>query len=86
LKIVNFKQFVLDFVKYSTVYIIVCANITKISDKKSVKSEIFKKLKNLEDICNNKLTKILSELKKENYTIKFQDRKKLSFISFYNLL
>jgi len=86
LKIINFKQFVLDFAKYSTVYIIVCVNVTKISDKKLVESEIFKKLKNLEDICNNKLTEILSELKKENYIIEFQNRKQLFFISLYNFL
>jgi len=86
LKIINFKQFVLDFVKYSTVYTIVCTDITKTSDKKSVESEIFKKLKNLKDICNNKLTEILLELRKKNYVIKFQNNKKLFFIFFYNFL
>jgi len=86
LKIINFKQFVLDFVKYSTVYTIVCTDITKTSDKKSVESEIFKKLKNLKDICNNKLTEILSELRKKNYIIEFQNDKKLSFMSLYNFL
>jgi len=86
LKIINFKQFVLDFVKYSTVYTIVCADVTKISDKKSVESEIFKKLKDLKDICDNKLTEILSELKKKDYAIEFQNDKELSFMSLYNFL
>ncbi len=49
------------------------------------KSKIFKELKNLKNICNNKLAKILSELKKKN-TIKFQNNKKLLFIIFYNFL
>ncbi len=39
--------------------------------KKLAKSKIFKKLRNLKDVCNNKLTKILLELKRENYVIKF---------------
>jgi len=86
LKIINFKQFVLDLVKYSTVYTIVCADITKTSDKKSVKFEIFKKLRDLKDICNNKLTEILSELRRKNYIIELQNNKELSFISLYNLL
>ncbi len=86
LKIVNFKQFVLDLAKYSIVYTIVCAGVTEILDKKSAKSKNFKKLRNLKDVCNNKLTKILSKLRKENYTIKFQNNKKLLFIFLYNFL
>jgi len=71
LKIVNFKQFVLDLVKYSIVYTIVCANITKILDKKLAKSKIFKKLRNLKNIYNNKLVEILLKLRRENYIIEF---------------
>jgi len=40
LKIINLKQFVLDFIKYSTIYIIVCANVIKTLDKKLTKFEI----------------------------------------------
>ena len=65
LKIVNFKQFVLDFVKYSIVYTIVCDNITKMLNKKLTKFKIFKKLRDLKDIYNNKLAKSLSKLKKK---------------------
>ncbi len=43
-------------------------------------------MKDLKNIYNNKLTKILLELRRENYTIKFQNSKKLLFISFYNFL
>jgi len=71
LKIINFKQFVLDLVKYSTVYTIVCADVTKTLNKKSIESKILKKLKNLKNICNNKLTRILLELRKKNYVIEF---------------
>jgi len=71
LKIVNFKQFVLDFVKYSIVYTIVCANITKTLNKKLTKFKILKKLRNLKDVYNNKLIRILSKLRKEDYAIKF---------------
>jgi len=70
LKIINFKQFVLDLVKYSTIYTIVCANITKTLSKKLAKFEISKKLRNLEDVYNNKLIKILLELEREDYIIK----------------
>jgi len=70
LKISNFKQLVLDLVKYSTIYTIVCANITKTLSKKLAKFEISKKLRNLEDVYNNKLIKILLELEREDYTIK----------------
>jgi len=70
LKIVDFKQFVLDLVKYSIVYTIVCANIIETLDKKLTKSKIFKKLKDLKDVYNNKLAKILLELRKEDYVIK----------------
>jgi len=83
---INLKQFVLDLVKHTTIYTIVCASVTKMSNKKSIKSKILKKSRNLKDICNNKLTKILLKLRKENYVIKFQDNKKLSFIFLYNLL
>jgi len=86
LKIIDFKQFVLDFVKYSIVYTIVCINITKISSKKLAKFKIFKKLRNLEDVYNNKLARILSKLRREDYIIKLQNNKKLLFISLYNLL
>ncbi len=55
-------------------------------DKKLTKFKIFKKLKDLKDIYNNKLAKILSKLRKENYVIKFQNNKELLFISFYNFL
>ncbi len=71
MKIINFKQFFLDFVKYSIVYTIVCANITKILDKNLAKFKISKKLRNLKNVCNNKLTKILLKLERENYAIKF---------------
>jgi len=86
LKIINFKQFVLDLVKYNTIYTIVCANVTKTLDKKLTKFKIFKELRDLKNIYNNKLTRILLELKKENYVIKFQNNKELLFISFYNFL
>ncbi len=43
-------------------------------------------MKDLKNFYNNKLTKILLELRRENYTIKFQNSKKLLFISFYNFL
>jgi len=62
-------QFVLDFVKHSIVYAIVCVNVTKTSNKKLAKSKIFKKLRDLKDVCNNKLIKILLELRRENYVI-----------------
>jgi len=86
LKIINFKQFVLNLVKYSIVYAIVCASVIKTSSKKLVKFKILKKLRNLKDVYNNKLTKILLKLRKKDYVIKFQDNKELSFISLYNLL
>jgi hypothetical protein len=50
LKIINFKQFILDFVKHSTIYIIVCTNITKTLDKKLAKFEISKKLRDLNSV------------------------------------
>jgi len=71
LKIINLKQFFLDLVKYSTIYTIVYINIIKILDKKLAKFKIFKKLRNLKDIYNNKLIKILLELRNKNYIIKF---------------
>ena len=71
LQIINFKQFFLDLIKYSTIYTIICPNITKISNKKLTKFKILKKLKNLKDIYNNKLTKILLKLRKKDYAIKF---------------
>ena len=86
LKIINLKQFVLDLAKYSIIYTIVCVNITKTLDKKLVKFKIFKKLRDLKDVYNNKLTKILLELKKENYAIKFQNNKELLFMFLYNFL
>ncbi len=69
MKIINLEQFVLDLVKYSTIYIIVYANITKTLDKKLAKFEIFKKLRDLKDVYNNILIEILLELKKEDYII-----------------
>jgi hypothetical protein len=71
LKIINLKQFILDLVKYNTIYTIVCANVTKTLDKKLAKSKISKKLRNLKDIYNNKLIEILLKLRRENYAIKF---------------
>ncbi len=71
MKIINLKQFFLDLVKYSTIYTIVYINIIKILDKKLAKFKIFKKLRNLKDIYNNKLIKILLELRNKNYIIKF---------------
>ena len=85
-KIINLKQFVLDLVKYSTIYTIVCANVTKTLDKKSTKFKISKKLRNLKDVCNNKLIKNLLKLKRENYVIKFLNNKELFLIFLYNLL
>ncbi len=70
MKIVDLKQFVLDFVKHSTIYAIVCVNVIKTSNKKLTKFKIFKKLRDLKDIYNNKLTKILLKLKRENHAIK----------------
>ncbi len=86
MKIVDLKQFVLDLVKYSTIYTIVCVNVTKTLSKKLTKSKILKKLRDLKDIYNNKLIKVLSKLRKENYAIKFQNNKKLLFIFLYNFL
>jgi len=85
LKIVNLKQFALNLVKHSTIYAIVCVNVTKTSNKKSTKFEILKKLRNLENIYDNKLTRILLELKREDHVIELQDNKELSFMSLYNL-
>ncbi len=84
LKIINLKQFALDLVKHSTIYTIVCANLTKTSSKKLAKFKILKKLRDLKDIYDDKLIKILLELRRENHIIKFQDDKELSFMSFYN--
>ncbi len=71
LKIINFKQFALNFVKHSTIYAIVCASVTKAPNKKLTKFKIFKKLRNLKDVYDNKLIEILLELRKENHVIKF---------------
>jgi len=84
LKIINLKQFVLDLVKYSIIYAIVCANVTKTSNKKLTKFKISKKLRDLKDIYVNKLIKILSKLRRENHIIELQNDKELSFMSFYN--
>ena len=86
LKIINFKQFVLNLVKYSTIYTIVCASVTKTLNKKLAKFEISKKLRDLEDVYDNKLTRILLKLRREDHVIKFQNDKELSFMFFYNLL
>jgi len=85
LKIINLKQFVLNLVKHSTIYAIVCASVTKMSNKKLAKSKVLKKLRDLKDVYNNKLTRILLELRKENHVIEFQDDKELSFKFLYNL-
>jgi len=84
LKIINFKQFVLDLAKYSTIYAIVCVDVTKTPNKKLAKSKISKELKNLKDVYDNKLIEILLKLERENHVIKLQDNKELSFMSFYN--
>ncbi len=39
-------------------------------NKKLAKFKIFKKLRDLKDVYNNKLTKILLKLERENYAIK----------------
>ena len=85
LEIINPKQFVLDLVKHSTIYAIVCASVTKAPSKKLAKFKVPKKLRNLEDIYNDKLAKILLELRREDHVIKFQDDKESSFMSLYNL-
>ena len=69
MKIINSKQFALDLVKYSTIYTIVCVDVTKALDKKLAKSKIFKKLRDLENVCNNKVIEILLELRREDYVI-----------------
>ncbi len=84
MKIIDLKQFVLDLVKHSTIYAIVCVNVTKTSNKKSTKFEISKELRNLKDVYDDKLTKILLELEREDHAIKFQNDKELSFMSLYN--
>ncbi len=81
LKIINLKQFILDLV--GTIYAIVRVDVTKILSKKLTKFEISKKLRDLKDICNNILIKILLELRRKNYVIKFQDNKELSFMTLY---
>jgi len=86
LKIVDSKQFVLDFVKYSIIYTIVCASVTKTLSKKLAKFKISKKLRDLKDVYNNKLAKILLKLRRENYVINFQNNKKLLFMFLYNFL
>ncbi len=84
LKIINFKQFALDFVKHSTIYAIVCASATKTSSKKLAKFKISKKLRDLKDVYDNKLIKILLELRRENHVIKLQNDKESFFMSLYN--
>jgi len=83
LKIINSKQFVLDLVKHSTIYVIVCVSVTKTPNKKLAKSKISKELRNLKDVYDDKLIEILLELERENYVIKLQDDKELSFMSLY---
>ena len=70
LKIINFKQFVLNLVKHSTIYAIVCASVTKAPNKKLAKSKVSKELRNLKDVYDDKLIKILLELGKEDHVIK----------------
>jgi len=85
LKIINLKQFVLDLAKHSIVYAIVCASVTKAPNKKLAKSKILKKLRDLKNVCDNKLIKILLELRREDHAIELQDDKESSFMSLYNL-
>ncbi len=40
-------------------------------NKKLTKFKILKELRDLKDVYNNKLTRILLELKRKNYVIKF---------------
>jgi hypothetical protein len=54
------------------------------SSKKLTKSKILKKLRNLKNVYDNKLIEILLKSRRENHVIKFQNNKKLSFMSFYN--
>ena len=70
MKIINPKQFVLDLVKHSIIYAIVCASVTKALDKKLAKSKVSKKLRDLKDVYDDKLIKILLELGKEDHVIK----------------
>ncbi len=71
----------LSLVKHSTIYITVYTSIIKILDKKLTKFNILKKLRNLENIYNNKLTSILLKLRREDYIIKFQNNNKKIYIS-----
>jgi len=78
----------LSLIKHSTIYINVYTSIIKILDKKLTKFNILKKLRNLENIYNNKLTSILLKLRREDYIIKFQNNKKkilYLFIIFYKI-
>jgi len=68
---VEFKQLILDFVKYNIIYTIFCINIIKTSNKNLTKFKISKNLKNLKKVYNNKLIRILWKLEKENYVVKF---------------
>jgi hypothetical protein len=70
LKIINSKQFVLDFAKHSTIYVIVCASVTKTPSKKLAKSKISKEIRDLKNVYNDKLIEILLELRRENHVIK----------------
>ncbi len=85
LKIINLKQFVLDLVKHSTIYAIVCASVTKAPNKKLAKSKVPKKLRDLKDVYDDKLAKILLELRREDHVIKLQNDKEPPFMSLYNL-
>jgi len=58
--------------------------MTRLDATNLAKSKILKKLKNLKDVCDNKLIEILLKLRRENYVIKLQNNKKLSFMSLYN--
>jgi len=57
----------------------------KTPNKKLAKFEILKKLRDLKDVCDNKLARILLELRREDHAIEFQDNKESPFMSLYNL-
>ena len=66
---INLKQFALDLAKHSTIYAIVCAGVTKAPSKKLAKFEVPKELRDLEDVYDDKLNKILLELGREDHVI-----------------
>ncbi len=56
---------------YTTLFQARLVIVTKTLSKKLAKSKISKKLRDLKDVYDNKLIKILLELRKKNYIIKF---------------